>query len=152
MGGIRGPDKNELAYEDYLSGMKYKDIAEKHEVSINTVKSWKTRHKWSRDSVHTKEKGCAQKKPGRGGQPGNKNGTGPPGNKNAEKHGLFSKYLPQETLDLMAGIKKISTIDMLWDQILIQYAAIIRAQHIMFVIDKEDMTKELKKEKECQRS
>lgn len=62
MEDIRSPDKKDLAYEDYLSGMKYKDIAEKHEVSLNTVKSWKTRYKWSRDSVHTKEKVCVQKK------------------------------------------------------------------------------------------
>ncbi|EMQ2587684.1 helix-turn-helix domain-containing protein, partial [Listeria monocytogenes] len=33
----------ELAYKDYKEGMKYKDIAEKYNVSINTVKSWKSR-------------------------------------------------------------------------------------------------------------
>lgn len=38
-------EKWELAYQDYLNKMKYKDIAEKYEVSINTVKSWKSR-KW----------------------------------------------------------------------------------------------------------
>lgn len=31
--------------------MKYKDIAEKYEVSINTVKSWKQRNGWSRDGT-----------------------------------------------------------------------------------------------------
>ncbi|WP_455796434.1 RNA polymerase sigma factor [Clostridium butyricum] len=36
----------ELAEEDYINGMKYKEIAEKYNVSINTVKSWKTRYKW----------------------------------------------------------------------------------------------------------
>lgn len=55
----------ELAYIDYLKGMKYKEIAEKYEVTINTVKSWKTRYKWTKDqkkSVHTKsEKVCTQK-------------------------------------------------------------------------------------------
>lgn len=58
-------EPNELAYEDYRKGMKYKDIAEKYGVSINTVKSWKTRYKWSKDGakgVHTKkEKVCTQK-------------------------------------------------------------------------------------------
>jgi len=84
----------ELAYEDYHKGMKYKEIAEKYGVTINTVKSWKTRYKWSKGAkkgVHTKsEKVCTQK----GGQPGNQNavghgGTGPPGNKNAVKTGEF---------------------------------------------------------------
>ena len=38
-------NKWEKAYDDYLAGMKYKEIAEKYGVSINTVKSWKSR-KW----------------------------------------------------------------------------------------------------------
>lgn len=63
-GEVRAPN-NELAYIDYLKGMKYKEIAEKYGVTINTVKSWKTRYKWSKDdkkSVHTKtEKVCTQK-------------------------------------------------------------------------------------------
>jgi phage terminase small subunit len=55
-------EKYELAEKDYIKGMKYKDIAEKHDVSINTVKSWKVRHKWERNGVHTKEKGVHTKK------------------------------------------------------------------------------------------
>ncbi len=48
-----------------MLGMKYKDIAEKYSVSINTVKSWKSRYGWSKlkKSVHTKNKKvCTQKK------------------------------------------------------------------------------------------
>ena len=33
-----------LAEADYVEGMKYKDIAAKYGVSINTVKSWKKRY------------------------------------------------------------------------------------------------------------
>lgn len=60
-------EKWELAYKDYKKGMKYKDIASKHDVSINTVKSWKSR-KWNAmeegapDRVATKEKKGAHKK------------------------------------------------------------------------------------------
>ena len=83
----------ELAEIDYMVGMKYKEIAEKYGVTINTVKSWKTRYEWSRDKkgVHTKSKKvCTQK----GGQPGNKNALGngggaPEQNKNAVKTGEF---------------------------------------------------------------
>ena len=39
---------------------------------------------------------------------------------------------------------------MLWDNITIQYAAIIRAQRIMYVESKEEMIKELKKKKEVE--
>lgn len=54
----------ELAERDYLNGMKYKEIAEKYNVSLNTVKSWKTRYKWCKEkSMHTKsEKVCTQNK------------------------------------------------------------------------------------------
>lgn len=51
--------QSEKAYKDYISGMKYKDIAEKYEVSINTVKSWQKRYKWTRES--TQKKGAEQK-------------------------------------------------------------------------------------------
>lgn len=65
--------KQEKAEKDYLSGMKYKDIAEKYGISINTVKSWKQRYKWQRGapnkknapkkqkSMHTKQKKVAHK-------------------------------------------------------------------------------------------
>lgn len=55
--------KWDLAYEDYKNGMKYKDIADKYDVSINTVKSWKSR-KWNAPpkEVATKKKKVAHKK------------------------------------------------------------------------------------------
>lgn len=69
-------------------------------------------------------------------------------NKNAEKHGFFSKYLPEDTLNILQEIQERDPIDLLWDNIQIQYAAIIRSQRIMYVKDKEEMIKELKKKKE----
>lgn len=53
--------KHELAYEDYLAGMKQKDIAVKYGTTINTVKSWSKRHKWSKKSALQK-KGVHPKK------------------------------------------------------------------------------------------
>nr|DAL96600.1 MAG TPA: Terminase small subunit [Caudoviricetes sp.] len=52
--------KYEEAEQDYLSGLKYKDIADKYGVSISTVKSWKSRY-WKSDNVATKDKKVAQK-------------------------------------------------------------------------------------------
>ncbi|MBS5620435.1 MAG: terminase small subunit [Eubacterium sp.] len=47
-----------------MNGLKYKEIADKYGVTINTVRSWKTRYNWNRKgqkSVHTKkEKVCIQ--------------------------------------------------------------------------------------------
>lgn len=64
----------ELAEEDYINGMKYKEIAEKYNVSINTVKSWKTRYKWCKDKkgMHTKSKKvCTQNKKSAGAKKNN---------------------------------------------------------------------------------
>lgn len=131
-----------LAEQDYMSGMKYKDIAEKYGVTLNTVKSWKVRYGWNKKSVHTKtEKVCTQKRK-HGGQPGNKNAVGhgaPKRNKNAEKYGFFSKYLPEETVSIIQEMPQ-DPLDILWDQIQIAYAAIIRAQQIMYVEDRDDKT------------
>ena len=52
--------KYEEAEQDYLSGLKYKDIADKYGVSISTVKSWKSRY-WKSDNVAIKDKKVAQK-------------------------------------------------------------------------------------------
>lgn len=141
-------DQKEQAKQDYLNGMKYKDIAEKYNVTLNTVKSWKTRYKWDRKSVHTNDKSMHTKKVGA--PKGNKNAKGngaPKGNTNNLKHGFFAKYLPAEALAIIEDIQDKSPADMIWDQIMMQYAAIVRAQKIMFVEDKNEMIKELKKSK-----
>ncbi|WP_424162153.1 phage terminase small subunit [Bacillus amyloliquefaciens] len=142
-------EKHIQAYKDYVKGMKYKDLAEKYGVSVNTIKSWKQRHGWKREKGAPFEKSVHTKK---GGQPGNKNAVGnnggaPQRNQNAVTHGFFSKFLPEETLEIIDEIQERPPADMIWDQIQIQYAAIIRAQRIMFVQDQDDMTKVLKKEK-----
>lgn len=144
-------EKHIQAQKDYVKGMKYKDLAEKYGVSVNTIKSWKQRHGWKRKKGAPIEKGVHTKKPGA--PKGNinalgNNGGAPKGNQNAKIHGFYSKYLPEETLEIMEEIQERSPADMIWDQIQIQYAAIIRAQRIMFVQDKDDMAKELKKTKE----
>ncbi|MEG1972558.1 MAG: phage terminase small subunit [Oscillospiraceae bacterium] len=136
-------EKHEQAYEDYIAGMKYQAIADKYGVTINTVKSWKQRNQWARKGVHTKEKVCTQKK---GAPYGNQNALGNPGgsapakNHNAFTHGLYAKYLPAETLELVESIELKSPIELLWESICIKYAAIIRAQPVMFVKDDEDHT------------
>lgn len=100
-------------------------------------------------------KGKTNTKGKRGAPKGNKNAVGNKGgpggplrNKKAEKHGFFSKYLPEETLELVDEIKEMDYLDILWENITIHYAGIIRAQRIMYVKDQEDITKVLKKQKE----
>lgn len=68
-------------------------------------------------------------------------------NQNATTHGFFAKFLPEETLEIMEAMNERSPVDLIWDQIQIQYAAIIRAQRIIHVESKNEIIKELKREK-----
>lgn len=86
----------EIAYSDYLQGLKYKDIAEKHGVALSTVKSWAARYWKSKDAgcgpgcdqVRSQRRKVA--KPRQGAPYGNQNAKGhgaPKGNQNAKgKH------------------------------------------------------------------
>ncbi|WP_330374889.1 phage terminase small subunit, partial [Clostridioides difficile] len=135
-------DVKEKVKQDYLKGMKQKEISSKYDISLNTLKSWIKRYNWASE----KKKGAPINK--RGAPFSNKNSVGhgaPKENKNAEKFGFFSKYLPEETRELIQEISIKDKFDILWEQITIQYAAIIRAQKIMYVKGKEEMVKELKK-------
>ncbi len=142
----RKPDKRIIkAKELYKKGQKLIEIANRLGVPEGTVRSWKNRYKWD-CNVAKEKRNVAKTK--RGGQPGNRNATGPPGNKNAEKHGFFSKYLPEETFSIIQDIEKKNPLDILWENIQIAYAAIVRAQQIMYVKDHEDKTIEKIEEKE----
>lgn len=138
----RKPDSRiEQAKVMFLDGMKLVEIASQLELPEGTVRRWKSTHNWDNERSEKKSERSEKKK---GGQPGNRNaeghgGTGPPKNHNAEKHGLFRKYLPPETFSIIQEMPK-DPLDVLWDQIQIAYAAIIRAQHIMYVRDREDST------------
>jgi len=137
------------------SKITLKTLAEKHGVKLGTLKSRKSREEWSRDA-HKKDAAnsseVATPKKQRY-KEGSRKGAGNPNpvkqftkrNSAAKKHGLFSKYIPQETLEIMGMLDKSDPADLIWDQIQIQYAAIIRAQQIMYVEDQYDMTNELKK-------
>lgn len=108
-----------------------------------TVRRWKSTHKW--DSERSVKKTSVRK---RGGQPGNKNATGPPGNRHAEKHGFFSKWLPEETKEIIGEMSSMNELDILWSNIQLQFAAIIRAQNLMHVKDQSDKTVEKVEEKD----
>ncbi|MDB2032479.1 phage terminase small subunit [[Clostridium] symbiosum] len=134
----RAPDERyEPAKAMFLQGMKLVEIASQLNLPEGTVRRWKSTHKWESERSDKISERSEKKK--RGAQPGNKNATGPPENKNAEKYGFFSKYLPEETVSIIQEMPT-KPLDVLWDQIQIAYAAIIRAQSIMYVKDRDDKT------------
>ncbi|SFM28894.1 Uncharacterized protein YjcR [Gracilibacillus orientalis] len=145
----RNPKRDE-AYQIWKASngeKKLKDIAAELEVSSSQIRKWKNQDKWS-DKMNgnvTKRKRGAPK--GSKNALGNRGGAAPKGNANAVTHGLFAKHLPQETLDIVNDMDSINPLDILWMNIKMQFASILRAQKIMHVESKDEMIKELKKEK-----
>ena len=138
----RAPDSRiEQAEAMYRKGIKLVEIASQLNLPEGTVRRWKCTHKWDNERSDKKSERSQRKK---GGQPGNQNAVGNEGgapdlNKNAEKYGFFSKYLPEETVSIIQEMPT-DPLDILWDQVQIAYAAIIRAQSIMYVRDRDDKT------------
>jgi uncharacterized protein YjcR len=137
-------DKAFVLYKEHHGNITIIKIAEMLSEKERNVRFWKSEDKWDENY---NPKGGAPK--------GNQNAVGNNGgaserNQNARKEGWYSKYYPTESRNLIKEVEEAggSTLEILWAQIITQWAAIIRAQKIMFVKDKDEMIKELKKEKE----
>lgn len=125
----------------YQNGTNFEEISKQYKIAVSTVKRWAYRDKWvqkndTKNKTETKrnlKKICVGKLQ----------------NTNAVKHGLFSKYLPEETLELVGSIENMSPIDILWENICLKYAAIIRLQKLMYVEDANDCTKRITLEGEA---
>ena len=116
-----------------------KDIAAELQVSEEQIRKWKNQDKWDKVTLPIAKGNVTNHK---GAPAGNQNAVGhgaPKQNKNAEKYGFFSKYLPEETVSIIQEMPT-DPLDILWDQVQIAYAAIIRAQTIMYVKDHKDVT------------
>jgi phage terminase small subunit len=142
VGKPRSPNRDAAfnLYKDSNSRLTSVEIAVQLGEKINNINSWKTQDKW-KDKVN------------KVGAPfENQNAIGnyggaPKLNKNHYIHGFYSKYLPKETYDIMKDTENWDPIDILWQNIHMKFAAIIRAQKIMFVKDHDDLTREIKKTK-----
>ena len=124
----------------YEKGSTFKAILEQYKIPAKTVRQWASKYKWEREkgskkTTETKRKVSSVY-------------IGKLQNTNAVKHGLFSKYLPAETLELVGSIEAMSPLDILWENICLKYAAIIRSQKIMYVKDDKDVTKRITMEGE----
>lgn len=147
MARARDPNRNRAfeIYKEHNGNIQNREISKILAVPEKTISGWKCKDKWNQKLNGVLQKDTEYSKRKKGGQPGNKNaeghgGTGPPGNKNAEKYGFFSKYLPDETKEIFDAIENADPLDLLWHQIQIAYAAIVRAQRIAYVKDHQDRT------------
>lgn len=119
----------------YEKGVSFKEISAQYKVPAKTVKRWADKYKWFSEKCPEKMSKTKRKV--------DKICIGKLQNTNAVKHGLFSKYLPAETLELVGSIEAMSPLDILWENICLKYAAIIRSQKIMYVKDDKDVTKRI---------
>ena len=136
-----GRDKARQLWLESGKSRLLKSIAEELQVSEEQIRKWKNQDQWDKVTLPNANGNVTKQ---RGAQPGNKNAAGhgaPKKNSNAEKHGLFRKYLPEETFSIIEEMPD-SPLEIVWHEIQIQYAAIIRSQQIMYVRDKEDKTVE----------
>ena len=137
----RSPNRDKALQLWLDSGRKrqLKDIAAELQVSEEQIRKWKNQDKWDKVTLPNAKGNATNHK---GAPAGNQNAVGhgaPKQNKNAEKYGFFSKYLPEETVSIIQEMPT-DPLDILWDQVQIAYAAIIRAQSIMYVRDRDDKT------------
>lgn len=119
----------------YEKGSTFKAILEQYKIPAKTVRQWASKYKWEREKGSKKTTETKRKV--------SSVCIGKLQNTNAVKHGLFSKYLPAETLELVGSIEAMSPLDILWENICLKYAAIIRSQQIMYVKDTNDATKRI---------
>ncbi|MGE7954820.1 phage terminase small subunit [Lysinibacillus xylanilyticus] len=163
--------------EEYeTTDITLKALAEKHDIKLGTLKSRKSREKWSRDVTEkdaTKTTKVATissedaTKPDSveiiQGEPPKKDGrvkkrSGNPNpqnqftkrNRAAMIHGLRSKFLFDEQVEIMEALQDFDVVDQLWLQIELSFAAIIRAQKIMWVEDPFDHLKEISGEMDAE--
>lgn len=123
-------EKRVLAEKDFEKGMAIRKIAKKYGVSVQRVKQWRARHNWTRlqqpYEIHHRR-------------------GAPLGNTNNIRHGLFSKLIPPDILEAMDFIDGQDPLDILWDQIKIQYATILRSQKIMYVANREEIIQHIRR-------
>ena len=150
MARVRSPNRDKAfeIYKEHNGNIDLVEIADILNISSGTVRGWKNKDNWEEKINGTLQKNTERSKNKKGGQPNNKNAIGnsgggaPKENKNAETHGFFSKFLPEDTLNIIKEMDEDPS-KILWQNIQIQYAAIVRAQNIMLVKSQEDMTKVL---------
>jgi len=159
---------DEIKLEWETTKITLADLAEKHDIKLGTLKSRKSREKWSRDATEkdaTKTQKVAtisskdatesdsneilqDEPPKKDGRVKNRSGNPNPQNQFTKRnraamiHGLRSKFLFDEQVEIMEALQDFDVVDQLWLQIELSFSAIIRAQKIMWVEDSFDHLKE----------
>jgi len=153
----RSPNRDKAfeIYKEHNGKITPKEIAEMLEEKLVNVYAWKRNDEWG-----IKLNGKVGAPKGNKNAVGNKSGA-KKGNLNNLKHGHYfdptkhldksflKKYLPTVTRNIIKGTADagLNSLDILWTNIQLQFAAVISSQKIMEVKNKKEMIKELKKTK-----
>lgn len=157
MARARDPNRDKAfdIYKEHEGNITNRAIAEMLGVPEKTIGSWKSKSKdnWDAklngvlqsDERSTPNKKDKQTQKGERKRSGNPN---PPNqftkrNRAAMIHGLRSKFLFPEQIEIMEALQEFDVVDQLWLQIELSFSAIIRAQKIMWVEDPFDHLREI---------
>lgn len=114
MARVRSPNRDKAfeIYKESNGNIANREIAKIIDISEKTISGWKAKDKWNEklNGVLQKEiQSTPKEKRNKGGQIGNKNATGPPGNKHAVKTGefenIFFDTLEEDELYLIKNIE-----------------------------------------------
>lgn len=148
-------DKALQIYLEHNGNIANRKIADLLGEKEKTISNWKSRDQWNvvlqkgECSTTNKKESNAGAPKGNKNAKGNRGGAAPKRNSNAVSHGFFRTIFPddEETMQIVEAIQEKSPVDIIWENIVIKYTAIARAQKIMFVRDQDDITEHLKKQK-----
>lgn len=143
MARARSPnrDKAQKMYLEAGGDIKLKDIAAKLGVSAGQIRKWKSTDKW--DESLKKIPKTFKQLPAKSskGNVTNESASKSVPNTKAVKHGLFSRYLPEEVYTIVEELKEtdIGPMEVLYSNILLQHANILKAQKILYVENPDDI-------------
>lgn len=127
-------------YKEHNGKITSNQIAEQLNERVNNINSWRVIDKW-KDKLFGKV-GAPY---GNKNAVGNSSGGAPKGNYNSFTYGKYTKRIPFAVKNIMEELDTEDPLEKLWRSICLKEAQIIYMQDIMFVKDKDDMTKEVKK-------
>ena len=145
----RDPRRDEALriFKQHNGDITNRAIAERLDVPEKTISAWKSRDKWnvvlqtnecSTTNETTKESEVVEvindKPPKKDGRVQKRSGNPNPQNQFTKRnraamiHGLRSKFLFDEQVEIMEALQDFDVVDQLWLQIELSFSAIIRAQ------------------------
>ena len=138
----RSPNRRKAfeLYKKHKGQITNREIASRLKEDEKVIAVWKSRDKWNvvqqSESCTTNERKKDNKQK-RSGNPSPAHKF-PEHNSHNLMHGLRSKYLHQEQIEIIEAMNGMDIVEQLWMQIEIKFSAIIRMQKIMWVKDAAD--------------